>query len=45
MKQDPNLEGRGMALAGTILGWVTIGLTILGVVLVLVTGAADSSTS
>ena len=45
MKQDPARDGRGMALAGTILGWVTIGLSILGVVLVLATGAADSTGS
>lgn len=45
MKQDPTLEGRGMALTGTILGWAMIGLSILGVVLVLATGAADSTGS
>ncbi|MDX2375284.1 DUF4190 domain-containing protein [Microbacterium sp. LRZ72] len=28
-------QGRGLALAGTIMGWVGIGLAILGVILVL----------
>jgi hypothetical protein len=29
IKRDPQQQGRGMALAGVIIGWVTIGLTLL----------------
>ena len=29
-------QGRGMALAGTIVGWVGLGLTILGIIAAIV---------
>lgn len=32
IRQDPSLEGDGMAKAGVILGWVGIGLIALGIV-------------
>lgn len=32
IRADPSLEGEGMAKAGSILGWVGIGLTAIGIV-------------
>jgi DNA-directed RNA polymerase subunit RPC12/RpoP len=32
IKQDPSLEGEGLARAGVVLGWVGVGLGALGVV-------------
>lgn len=36
IKANPVLEGRGMALAGFIIGWATIGFWVLWVLLVIV---------
>lgn len=33
IQADPSLEGEGMAKAGSILGWVGIGLAALGIVI------------
>jgi Domain of unknown function (DUF4190) len=35
-------EGRGMAVAGIIIGWVGIGLFFLGIVIVIIVAAATS---
>lgn len=37
---DPSLDGEGMAKAGVILGWVGIGLAILGVIVIVISVAA-----
>ena len=34
IRRDPNLDGDGMALAGLILGWVSIGLGVLAILAV-----------
>lgn len=36
IRQDPSLEGEGMARAGLILGWVGVGLGALGVVFAII---------
>jgi Domain of unknown function (DUF4190) len=35
-------EGRGMAVAGIIIGWVGIGLFLLGIAIVIIVAAATS---
>jgi hypothetical protein len=45
IREDPTLEGDGMARAGVILGWIGIGLAVAGVVvavLALVVGVTTS---
>jgi hypothetical protein len=40
------LEGRGMALAGIIMGWIAVGIMVLGVaifLLIVIVGASSSS--
>jgi hypothetical protein len=36
-------QGRGMAIAGIVLGWVWLGLTALYIVVVIIAAAADSN--
>ena len=36
IRRDPNLDGDGMAVAGLVLGWVSIALGVLTLVLVIV---------
>ena len=36
IRRDPNIEGDGMAVAGLVLGWVSIALGVLTLVLVIV---------
>jgi Domain of unknown function (DUF4190) len=36
-------QGRGMAVAGIVLGWIWIGLTVLWIVVLIISAAADSS--
>ena len=33
MKKDPSIGGRGMAVAGVVLGWIGVGVLLLSVVL------------
>jgi hypothetical protein len=47
IRQDPTLQGEGLARAGVILGWVGTGLAVLfiiGAVLALALGAFHSTT-
>ena len=46
--QPDRYEGQGMAQAGTILGWIAVGLMVLGLlffIVAIIIGAASSSTS
>ena len=36
IRRDPNLDGDGMAVAGLVLGWVSIALGVLAILLVIV---------
>ena len=36
VRRDPNLDGDGMAVAGLVLGWVSIALGVLAILLVIV---------
>jgi Domain of unknown function (DUF4190) len=36
-------KGRGMAVAGIVLGWVGIGLSVLALIVIIIVAAADSS--
>lgn len=40
-RSDGRLQGRGLALAGTIVGWIFIGLAIALVVLLVILAAAS----
>lgn len=42
IERTPGLEGEGYASAGIILGWIGVGLMILGIVLVIGLAAAGS---
>lgn len=39
IRQDPSLEGDGMAKAGVILGWIGVGLAALGILIVILVAA------
>jgi magnesium-transporting ATPase (P-type) len=42
--RDPRLEGEGFATAGIMLGWIGVGLVLLGVLLIIgLAGCATSS--
>jgi Domain of unknown function (DUF4190) len=32
MKNDPSLRGKGMAIAGMVLGWIGIAMLVLGII-------------
>ena len=36
IRRDPSIDGDGMAIAGLVLGWAAIGLSVLAVVLVVI---------
>jgi Domain of unknown function (DUF4190) len=41
--RERNQSGRGMAIAGVVLGWVGVGLLIIAIVAVLIARAANGS--
>ena len=42
LQADPNLQGAGMAKAGIVLGWVGIGVALLGLIVVASVGGFGS---
>lgn len=45
IRQDPSLQGQGMAQAGFILGIVGIALNVLGLIIVIIAAATNNSSS
>jgi|TARA_B100000315_G_scaffold220659_1_gene223525 hypothetical protein len=42
IKKDPSIGGRGMAVAGVVLGWIGVGILLLSIVLGIGLMAAES---
>ena len=42
IKKDPSIGGRGMAIAGVVLGWIGVGILLLSIVLGIGLMAAES---